>query len=342
MNILAIETSCDETSVAVVKDGSEVLSLSIASSQAIHEQTGGIIPERAARKQVEYMIPTLEDCLQKAFPTISNDKREEYFKNIDAIAVTVGPGLIGSLLVGVETAKTLALFYNKPLIPVNHIEAHLYANWIGKSKGIPLPCLGVVVSGGHTDFVIINNHNDIHWIAGTRDDAAGECFDKCARLLGLGYPGGPAIAKAADKYITKNSSPLSYFPRALSHDKTLDVSFSGLKTAVSREVKDTTKDTDELAAEIQEAIIDTLLNKVQLAIRTNDIKSIIISGGVTANSRFRKKFIESLSRSAPQLQAYMPDLLYCTDNAAMIGCRAFFHSIEVPLHSVSANPELHF
>jgi N6-L-threonylcarbamoyladenine synthase len=158
----------------------------------------------------------------------------------------------------------------------------------------------------------------------------------------LGYPGGPAIAKAADEYITKNSPPLSYFPRALSHDKTLDVSFSGLKTAVSRELNNTTKGTDELAAEIQEAIIDTLLNKVQLAIRTNDLKSVIISGGVTANSRFRKKFVESLSRSAPQLKAYMPDLLYCTDNAAMIGCRAFFHPIEVPLHSVSANPELHF
>ncbi len=343
MNILAIETSCDETSVAVVTDGSTVLSLSIASSQEMHAQTGGIIPERAARKQVEYLIPTLEKSLATAFPEIDKKHKKTYFDKIDAIAVTIGPGLIGSLLVGVEAAKALAYFYKKPLIPVNHIEAHLYANWIGKTTPLPFPCLGLVVSGGHTDFVLLKNHDDIHWIAGTRDDAAGECFDKCARLLGLGYPGGPAIAKAAEMYMTTNDSPLTYFPRAMAHDKTLDVSFSGLKTALSREVTNNQKkDTNMLAAEIQEAIIDTLINKLMLAIRANNIKSVIISGGVTANLRFRKKFTETLARSTPQLQAYMPDLSYCTDNAAMIATRAFFHPIEVPLHEVSANPELHF
>ncbi len=346
MNILAIETSCDETSVAVVKNGGEVLSLSIASSQAIHAQSGGIIPEKAARKQVEYMLPTLADALQKAFPHIAPHDNQAYLDHIDKIAVTVGPGLIGSLLIGVETAKTLATLYNKPLIPVNHMEGHLYANWIGKTKEIPLPCLGLIVSGGHTDIVVINSHTDIKRIAGTRDDAAGECFDKCARLLGLGYPGGPAIGKAAADFIkgkTEEEVKLTYFPRALVHDKTLDVSFSGLKAAVAREiVAHPEADRNELAAEVQEAIIDTLLNKFASAMRLHPTSSVLICGGVTANSRLREKFTKMIARLTPQLQAYMPDILYCTDNAAMIGARAFFSHKTMTIETVSANPELHF
>jgi N6-L-threonylcarbamoyladenine synthase len=344
MNILAIETSCDETSVAVVKDGVDVLSLSIASSQALHAQSGGIIPEKAARKQVEYMLPTLSDALKTAFPDISPNDNQSYFDQIDKIAVTVGPGLIGSLLIGVETAKTLATLYNKPLIPVNHMEAHLYANWINKKEEIPLPCLGLIVSGGHTDIVLITSHTDIKRIAGTRDDAAGECFDKCARLLGLGYPGGPAIGKAAELFMKEDKEKkLTYFPRALSHDQTLDVSFSGLKAAVSREVAAHSEaDKNELAAEIQEAIIDTLLTKFELAMRLYPTSSVLICGGVTANSRLREKFTKMIARLTPQLQAYMPDILYCTDNAAMVGARAFFSPETMPVASVSANPELHF
>ncbi len=229
MRIFGIETSCDETSAAVIESNNAkeltLLSNVVASSMQLHSKTGGIIPEIAAREQIKFMLPVIDEALRKANLNPQNP-------DIDAIAVTVGPGLIGSLLVGVETAKTLSFVWDKPIIPVNHLFGHIYANWIEKPN-IELPCLAIIISGGHTDLVIIKNHQDVTWIAGTRDDAAGEAFDKIGRLLHLPYPAGPTIEKLA-----KEGNPKAYnFPRPLLHEKTFDFSFSGLKTAVLREVQ---------------------------------------------------------------------------------------------------------
>jgi len=235
MKILAIETSCDETGAAVVEqtDSSiNILSNVIASSLNLHSKTGGIIPEVAAREQSKYMIPVIEEALEKA-----KIKEEE----IDALAVTYGPGLIGSLLVGVETTKILSIIWNKPIIPVNHLFGHIYANFIKDSKPNVLnlklpdfPAVALVVSGGHTDLVLMKSHKDITWLGGTRDDAAGECLDKVGRLLGLAYPAGPLIEQKAKLGNLKAYS----FPRPLINDKEYDFSFSGLKTAVLRVVED--------------------------------------------------------------------------------------------------------
>jgi len=194
MNILGIETSCDETAAAVIKDGTKILSNVVASSADMHAETGGIIPENAARQQIKSIIPVITSVLEKA--KIGSEE-------IDVIAVTSGPGLIGSLLVGIETAKTLSLLWDKPIIPANHLSAHIYANWISNKKVPEFPALALVVSGGHTDIVLMKDHGKLEWIGGTRDDAAGEAFDKTARLLGLPYPGGPAISAEAEKYMTK-------------------------------------------------------------------------------------------------------------------------------------------
>ncbi|MBI3955238.1 tRNA (adenosine(37)-N6)-threonylcarbamoyltransferase complex transferase subunit TsaD [Candidatus Gottesmanbacteria bacterium] len=202
MKILAIETSCDETAAAVIEDGRRILSNIVASSLSYHQKTGGIIPEVAARKQQEFIIPVVEKALRqiKSDIAVNIQNPKELFDDIDLIAVTLGPGLIGSLLIGVETAKTISLAINKPLVGVNHVHAHLYANWLTGENLPQFPAIGLVVSGGHTELFLISSHEKIKWLGGTRDDAAGEAFDKTARLLGLGYPGGPEIAAAAAQY----------------------------------------------------------------------------------------------------------------------------------------------
>ena len=207
MKILAIETSCDETAAAVVVDGRQILSNIVASSMPLHKKTGGIIPEIAARKQLEFILPVIEKALRQAKlkPNIHMPVPRTLFDDIDLIAVTTGPGLIGSLLIGVETAKTLSLSISKPLVGVNHIHAHLYANWLNSSNQPGFPAIGLVVSGGHTELFLLTSHENIKWLGGTRDDAAGEAFDKTARLLGLGYPGGPAVSAAAEKFQISNS-----------------------------------------------------------------------------------------------------------------------------------------
>ncbi|HYK09066.1 MAG TPA: hypothetical protein VEW42_06245, partial [Candidatus Eisenbacteria bacterium] len=261
MRILAIETSCDETGAAVVEsNGNEVKILSnvVATSLAIHSKTGGIIPEAAAREQVKYIIPVINEALEKAGITFGSTSKPKPHPNpllpgegdqgknlmVDAIAVTYGPGLIGSLLVGVETAKALSFLWDKPLIPINHLFGHIYANWLTQPHPNPLlkgegdqggeiprfPLVALIVSGGHTDLVLMKSHTDITWLGGTRDDAAGECFDKSGRLLGLPYPAGPEIEQKA-----KLGNPKAYhFPRPLLHEKNYDFSFSGLKTAILR------------------------------------------------------------------------------------------------------------
>src|SRR5579859_6448290 len=224
MKILGIETSCDETAAAVIEQlpdkSLKILSNVIATSREMHAKTGGVIPENAAREQIKSIIPVIQNAL-------SGDR--------DAIAITVGPGLIGSLLVGVETAKTLAYLWNKPIIPVNHMVGHVYANFLKDTPQFPL--LALVVSGGHTDLVYMKSHGDIKYVGGTRDDAAGEAFDKTARLLNLPYPGGPNLSKEAQKYLDENpDAKLNFFPRPMLNENNFDWSFSGLKTAVSREV----------------------------------------------------------------------------------------------------------
>lgn len=329
MVILGIETSCDETAAAVVKDGKIVLSNVVSSSQNLHAKTGGIIPEEAARKQIEFIIPAVEKSLRAA-------KLNE--KDIDAIAVTYGPGLIGSLLVGVETAKTLSAIWNKPLVPVNHLVAHLYANFISHTTP-SFPAMGLVVSGGHSDLVMMNDHNNIALLGSTKDDAAGEAFDKISRLLGLGYPGGPAISKASKEINKSNNTKgglLSLFPRPMIHEDNFDFSFSGLKTSVNNYVKKNPgASRTVLAAEVQEAIVDVLVAKSQKAVEKYKPKSFLLAGGVSANTLLRERIAAQISS-----KVYLPEIEYATDNAAMVASCAYSRYFPVPWRDVSANPEL--
>jgi len=328
MKILGIETSCDETAAAIVENGTKILSNVVASSVQLHRKTGGIIPEVAAREQVRFIIPVIEKALKS---------------KIDAIAVTVGPGLIGSLLVGVETARTLAFVLKKPIIPVNHLLAHIYANFLESNPKFPLVAL--VVSGGHTDLVLMKKHGQIHWLGGTRDDAAGECFDKCARILGLDYPGGPAIAAEAAKLKAKNEKLKIKLPRPMIEEKNFDFSFSGLKTAVLREVERLKNNQQydnltiqQLSFEIQEAITDVLVEKTAQAAKKYKVKSILLGGGVAANSRLREKFHLALSSSSFSL--YLPSPSLCTDNAAYVSSFAYFNYKPLPWERISTQPGL--
>ena len=328
MNIIGIETSCDETGAAIVKDGKTIISNIIASSAEIHKETGGIIPENAARQQIKYIIPVI----QKSLVGIK-------IKDIDAIAVTYGPGLIGSLLVGAETAKTLSCLWEKPIIPVNHLIAHIYANWL-EGNAPQFPALALVVSGGHTDVVILNGHNHLKWIGGTRDDAAGEAFDKTARLLGLPYPGGPSISQKAGFY--KGSfNNLSLFPRPMINSDDFDFSFSGLKTSVLDYLsKHKVKNIPKLAAEVQEAIVDVLVKKTLKATKKYQPKSLLLAGGVAANLRLREKFKNEIKLNKLNVDFHVPSPALCTDNAAYIASCAYFNNNPLPWNAIKANPEL--
>jgi len=323
MKILGIETSCDETAAAVIQDGEKILSQVVSSSVKLHQKTGGIIPETAAREQLRYIIPVIKAALDKQV--------------IDALAVTVGPGLIGSLLVGVETAKTLASVWQKPLIPINHLQSHLYANWLKKGKKPKFPTIGLVVSGGHTDLVLMKKHGQIKWLGGTRDDAAGECFDKCARLLGLSYPGGPAIATAAAKLKGQKIKNRIKLPRPMLYEDNFDFSFSGLKTAVLAEVKKQKNINSALLAnEIQEAITDVLVAKTKKAVREYGVDSILLSGGVTANARLREKFKSAFKHSL----LFIPPTELCTDNAIFVASCAYFNYRALSWQKIQADSGL--
>lgn len=334
MVILGIETSCDETAAAVVTEGRVVVSNVVASSAEMHIKTGGIVPEQAARQQIKSIVPVVEAALETAKIRPGE---------IDAISVTVGPGLIGSLLVGVETAKTLSFLWRKPIIPVNHLLAHVYANWLGSL--VPrFPLVALVVSGGHTDLVYMKGHSSLRLVGTTRDDAAGECFDKCARILGLAYPGGPSISMEAAKYIKKNEGAiLNLFPRPMAGQENFDFSFSGLKTAVLREVNslgDLGEKTSELAANVQEAIVDVLVERIIRAVKEYQPKSLLLGGGVSANERFREKLKLALHKNNLSVEFFIPEPKLCTDNGAVIASCAFYHNKPVPWQKVSANPEL--
>lgn len=336
MIILGIETSCDETSASIIKTDKngkiEVLSNIISSSLPLHSKTGGIIPEIAAREQLKYIIPVIKEAT-----SVLKDSKKE----IDYIAVTMGPGLIGSLLVGVETARTLSYVWNKPLIGVNHLFGHIYANWINKDK-IEFPLVSLIVSGGHTDLVLIKNHGDIIWLGGTRDDAAGEAFDKVGRLLNLPYPGGPQIEKMA----LKVDKDLYKFPKPLIDSKDFDFSFSGLKTAVLREVENHKDFTDEFISHIsfslQEAVFKVLIEKTLKAVSTFNAKSILLGGGVAANQKLKEEFEKEIQNRNLKTSFYVPEKNFCTDNAAMIATAAFYNQNVIAWNKISANPELYF
>lgn len=341
MKILGVETSCDETAAAIIENGTKILSNVVASSQELHIKTGGIIPEVAAREQVRCIIPVIN----KAMKPCDNE-------TIDVIAVTIGPGLIGSLLVGVETAKTLAFAWNKPIIPVNHLLAHIYANWLQTSNSqflIPnFPAIVLIASGGHTELILMKGHGKFKWIGGTRDDAAGEAFDKIGRVLGLGYPGGPAIAAAAAKYQVSSIKYKVILPRPMIDTDDFDFSFSGLKTAVIREINSlkTMKQWDsgtveQLAHETQEAIADVLVEKTSRAAKKYKVKTILLAGGVAANQRLREKILRYKDiKILSKTRLFIPEPRLCTDNAACVASCAFFNFKATSCQKIQALPSL--
>ena len=311
IRILGIETSCDETAAAVVADGRQILSSIVASQVDLHARYGGVFPEVASRAHVETIYPIIRDAMEAAFLG---------WDDLDAVAVTRGPGLVGSLLVGVNAAKGLALGRQLPLIGINHLEAHLYSAWLMEdAAALTFPLLGLIVSGGHTELVLMTDHGAYQRLGGTIDDAAGEAFDKVARLLGLPYPGGPAIDQAA-----RNGDAAAFrFPRAWLDDS-YDFSFSGLKTAVMRQVdrlagQPTGLPVADLAASFQEAVVDVLVTKTARAAEAFDVTGAIVAGGVSANRALRASIRDKVSRPV-----YIPPLELCTDNAAMIAACGFW------------------
>lgn len=371
MYILGIETSCDETAAAVVKDGTQIITNIVASSQKIHQKYGGIVPEIAARKQIDFITPVVKEALA-----------EIPHEEIDALAVTVGPGLIGSLLVGVEFAKTLSYLWQKPIIPVNHLIGHIYANFLIQSspstssgsrvksgeklkvkdatnpKTVELPALVLIVSGGHTELVLMKDHGVFENIGGTRDDAAGEAFDKAARLLNLGYPGGPAIQKAAEK-----GNPKAFnLPRPLINSPDFDFSFSGLKTALYQTVQQitptfvplsgtsagrpakkddaTSQETSDLAASFQQAAIDCLVHKTTKAAQKYEVMSVLLAGGVAANKGLREGLGKAIQEKLPAISFFMPPFELCTDNATCIAAAAYFNYKPKPWSKIKAEPGL--
>ncbi len=313
IRILGIETSCDETAASVVVDGREILSNIVASQIDLHARYGGIFPEVASRAHIETIFPVIQDAMSTAHLG---------WDDLDAIAVTRGPGLAGSLLVGVNTAKGLALGRALPLLGINHLEAHIYAAWLSETDfTLEFPMLALIVSGGHTELVLMTDHGSYQYLGGTIDDAAGEAFDKVGRLLGLPYPGGPSIEEAAQR-----GDPAAYrFPRAwLDAPHQHDFSFSGLKTAVIRQVQRLEKETDtlpvpDLAASFQAAVVEVLATKTARAAAAFGVTSTILAGGVSANLALRKAVT-----SAVNGPVHTPPIALCTDNAAMVAACGYW------------------
>lgn len=353
MIILGIETSCDETAAAVIKveknDKIKILSNIVSSQIDIHKKYGGIVPEVAAREHVLNIIPVINEALEKARLTPQppllirrgkGAKRQR--RGIDAIAVTIGPGLITSLQVGVETAKTLSYAWNMPIIGVNHIEGHIYANFIGNSKisakggsasggktqnSKLFPAVVLTVSGGHTKLILMEGHGKYKTIGETRDDAAGEAFDKAAKLMGLEYPGGPVIAAEAKKFKIKIKKLRIELPRPMIKNKSFDFSFSGLKTALLYQIqkdKNWKKKIPEYCHEYQQAIIDVLIHKTIKAAQKYNAKSIMLTGGVSANSALRAQLKKEVKKQLPDVFVLMPNFEYTTDNATVIAAAGYY------------------
>lgn len=314
--ILALETSCDETSASVVADGRTVLSNVISSQVPVHQKFGGVVPEIASRKHVEHVIPVIDQALRDAQVSLSD---------IDAIGVTYGPGLVGALLVGVSVAKALSFAANIPIMGVNHLEGHIFANFLSHIELEP-PFMALVVSGGHTSLVHVKGYNDFELLGQTRDDAAGEAFDKVARVMKLPYPGGPYIDRLA-----KEGNPLAIaFPRALSGRDNFEFSFSGLKSAVLNYLNSAAQrgeevNTADVAASFQAAVVDVLVDKAVQAAHKCGVKQIVLAGGVAANTGLKCKLEQECIQAGITL--YYPETILCTDNAAMIACRAYYQYV---------------
>ncbi|MGQ9824935.1 MAG: tRNA (adenosine(37)-N6)-threonylcarbamoyltransferase complex transferase subunit TsaD [Desulfotomaculales bacterium] len=313
MQILAIETSCDETSAAVVEDGVNVRSNVISSQVDIHRRFGGVVPEVASRRHLELINGVVAEALEQAGLT---------FFGLDAVAVTYGPGLAGALLVGLAAAKALSFALGIPLVAVNHLEGHIYANFLAEPD-LPFPLVCLVVSGGHTDLVFLERHGSYRLLGRTRDDAAGEAFDKIARVLGLDYPGGPAI----DRLAAAGNAAAVRFPRTYLEEGTFDFSFSGLKTAVvnylrREEERKNPLPKADVAASFQEAVVEVLAEKTFRAARASCARAVLVAGGVAANSRLRALFREKSRQE--HLPVFYPPPVLCTDNAAMIACAAYY------------------
>lgn len=307
--ILSIETSCDETSIAIVKNGNEVIALTVLTQMDTHANFGGVVPEIASRMHAENITMVLEDTLNKAKMKV---------EDCDAIAVTYAPGLLGSLLVGVEFAKVLSYVYKKPLIKVNHLIGHIYANKIGDN--LKFPCLALVISGGHTELIKMTGDYEFEMLGETQDDAIGEAFDKVARVIGLSYPGGPNIEKLALDGENTYKLPI------VANDDTYNFSYSGLKSSVINLVNNERQRGNkirkaDLACSFQIAAVDELKRKLELALKNTGIKNVIIAGGVSANKYLRKELATVCEKYNASLD--LPEFIYCTDNAAMIGAAAY-------------------
>ncbi|MBC7342441.1 MAG: tRNA (adenosine(37)-N6)-threonylcarbamoyltransferase complex transferase subunit TsaD [Clostridia bacterium] len=329
MLILGIESSCDETAAAVVEDGRRVHSNVIASQLDVHQLFGGVVPEIASRKHLEFISPVVAQAMQEA---------KVAFSELEAVAVTYGPGLVGALLVGLSAAKGLAYSLGIPLIGVNHIRGHLYAGFL-QFPDLEPPLVVLIASGGHTTLAYLENHGSIKILGRSRDDAAGEALDKVARALGLGYPGGPQIESLA-----RDGDPHAFdFPRAWLGEGSLDFSFSGLKTAVIRQLMSlpkTEKRLADLAASFQEAVFEVLVTKSIRAAQQYQAKTILVAGGVASNQALRQKLVAEGGKQGIQVLA--PDPIYCTDNAAMIACAGYYQLLagdQAPLN-LNAVPNL--
>lgn len=336
MLILGIESSCDETSVAVVEDGLHVRSNLVSTQEKLHLKFGGVVPEIACRAHLESLLPILDEALKAAGITL---------KDLDAVAVTTTPGLIGALLIGLTTAKTLAWTLNIPLIAIHHLQAHIFAAKLEFGHAIEFPCLSLVVSGGHTSLFLSSKETQHQLLGATLDDAAGEAFDKVAKLLGLGYPGGPAIDNLARE---GNPAAIS-FPRSYLEPGSLDFSFSGLKTAVLYHYQGLLKtkaplsrsELADLVASFQEAVVDVLVEKTILALNRigsglalgrHPVKGVILGGGVASNSRLRAKLSKALKER--NIRPYLPSPQLCTDNAAIVAGLAYYKYLEGELASL--------
>ena len=325
MIIFGIETSCDETAASIVEDGVREICSVVASSKEFHEKTGGIVPEIAARKQVEAIVPVIAQCFEKFKDIKKYENIEDCYKDIDAIAVTTGPGLIGSLIVGVEAAKALALFLNRPIIPVNHLVGHIYGNFLDAenldNKKIEFPAVVLLVSGGHTDLVLMKGHGDFEFIGGTLDDAVGEAFDKVARLLGLSkYLGGAVLSKKAQECNVNTIK--GKLPRPMLDQDNFDFSFSGLKTATKRLVEKENYPVEVVAREFENAVVEVLVKKTMKAVRKYDVKSVLLGGGVSANTPLRETIKKECEKI--EVDCFVPPLRLCTDNAITIASAAYF------------------
>ena len=328
MNILGIESSCDETSASIVQDGVKEIATVVSSQIDIHKEYGGVVPEIASREHVKNITIVLEECLLKANMTMDD---------IDAIAITYGPGLIGSLLIGMEAAKTLSFVHQKPLIPVHHIAGHIYANSLVHEMKFPL--ITLVISGGHTELIYMKNHYSFQKLGGTLDDAVGECYDKVARVLNVPYPGGPLVDKMAHEGNSSYSLPIPL------QDDSYNFSFSGLKSAVinlvhNEEQRGNAIRPDDLAASFQNVVVESITSKTMKALKDYDVHQLIVAGGVAANRGIRERLKVLCEEN--HVDCSFPPIEYCTDNAAMIGAAGYFAYLDgrradLTLNSVSSS-----